>query len=362
MIDLHTHSTFSDGCLIPAELCRRAAKAGYSAVAITDHADHSNIRLILENLLRFGRQAGPFLERDVLAGVEITHVPPPLIPDLITTARELGAQIVVVHGETIVEPVLRGTNLAAIEGGADILAHPAPHPLKRPRGREKNVALELTTRKGHSLTNGLVAALAKTHGAKLVIDNDAHEPATSCPWRCAKKIAKGAGSYPRGLRPDRRQRPDHPSPAPRAGETGGRPREKASPPPRTPPPPGQPRPWTRRRLRSGTRKHVAPWGGRLTPKASGDRPTRQSFSGGEGRVGVNPFFQKGVPLPILDSPTPHTIMERPIMRLWIGLLCVLLLSGCGLQRDAAAGRGRGRGLGQRAVGVAAAEWTWCRIW
>jgi len=197
MIDLHTHTTFSDGCLIPAELARRAAKAGYRAVAITDHADHSNIRLILDNLLRFVREAGPYLGIDVLAGVEITHVPPPLIPDLIATARQLGAQIVVVHGETIVEPVLKGTNLAAIEGRADILAHPGIlTPQEAALAAEKNVALEITTRKGHSLTNGLVAALAKAHGAKLVINNDAHEPGDFVSLELRKKIAMGAGLTP----------------------------------------------------------------------------------------------------------------------------------------------------------------------
>jgi Histidinol phosphatase and related hydrolases of the PHP family len=41
MIDLHTHSIFSDGELIPAELTRRAAVAGYRAMAITDHGDFS---------------------------------------------------------------------------------------------------------------------------------------------------------------------------------------------------------------------------------------------------------------------------------------------------------------------------------
>jgi histidinol phosphatase-like PHP family hydrolase len=197
MIDLHTHTTFSDGCLIPAELARRAAKAGYRAVAITDHADHSNVRLILDNLLRFVRESGPHLGIDALAGVEITHVPPPLIPSLIHTARELGAQLVVVHGETIVEPVLKGTNLAAIEGGADILAHPGLlTPQEAALAAEKNVALEITTRKGHSLTNGLVAALAKSHGAKLVINNDAHEPGDFVSLELRKKIAMGAGLTP----------------------------------------------------------------------------------------------------------------------------------------------------------------------
>jgi hypothetical protein len=37
MIDLHTHSTFSDGTVAPADLLRAAAEAGLEAVALTDH-------------------------------------------------------------------------------------------------------------------------------------------------------------------------------------------------------------------------------------------------------------------------------------------------------------------------------------
>lgn len=37
MIDLHTHSTFSDGTLTPAELIKAAEEAQLSAVALTDH-------------------------------------------------------------------------------------------------------------------------------------------------------------------------------------------------------------------------------------------------------------------------------------------------------------------------------------
>jgi len=39
-------------------------------------------------------------------------------------ARKLGARLIVVHGETIVEPVAPGTNAAALESPIDILAHP----------------------------------------------------------------------------------------------------------------------------------------------------------------------------------------------------------------------------------------------
>ena len=37
MIDLHTHSTYSDGTLTPAELVAQAEKAGLTAIALTDH-------------------------------------------------------------------------------------------------------------------------------------------------------------------------------------------------------------------------------------------------------------------------------------------------------------------------------------
>lgn len=37
MIDLHVHSTFSDGSLTPEELAELAAKAGITAMALTDH-------------------------------------------------------------------------------------------------------------------------------------------------------------------------------------------------------------------------------------------------------------------------------------------------------------------------------------
>ena len=194
MIDLHTHTTFSDGVLIPAELARRAAKAGYRAMAMTDHADHSNLDFIISNISRFTAETGAFLEVTALCGVEITHVPPPLIPQLVTRARAAGAQLVVVHGETIVEPVERGTNLAAIEAGCDILAHPGLiTPEEAELAAERGVALEITTRKGHSLTNGHVAGLARRFGAKLVINNDAHEPGDLVDQERRKKVALGAG-------------------------------------------------------------------------------------------------------------------------------------------------------------------------
>ncbi|NOY13033.1 MAG: histidinol phosphate phosphatase domain-containing protein [Deltaproteobacteria bacterium] len=194
MIDLHTHTFFSDGELVPAELVRRAAVAGYQAIAITDHADQSNTQWLLSRLVGVVDEIGAANNMQVLAGVELTHVPPVMIAAAAQLARDNGAELIIVHGETIVEPVMEGTNRAAIEAGVDILAHPGLISSEDVQlAAAKGVCLEITTRKGHSLTNGHVAKLARQYGAKLVIDNDAHAPDDLVSLEMAHKIAQGAG-------------------------------------------------------------------------------------------------------------------------------------------------------------------------
>ncbi|GAU09771.1 histidinol phosphate phosphatase domain-containing protein [Desulfoplanes formicivorans] len=194
MIDLHTHTIFSDGDLIPAESAQRAAVAGYKAMAFTDHADASNIDLILEHVRRASEQLSVYADIELYCGVELTHIPPGLIGEMTEYARSAGAEIVVVHGETIVEPVPVGTNLAAIEAGVDVLAHPGLiTPEEVALAAAKNVALEITTRKGHSLTNGHVASLARDLGAPLVINNDAHTVGDMVSKAMRQNIALGAG-------------------------------------------------------------------------------------------------------------------------------------------------------------------------
>lgn len=194
MIDLHTHTFFSDGELVPAELVRRAAHAGYKALAITDHADRTNTAFLLSSIVDVVDELGEANGMQVLAGVELTHVPPKNIADVAQLARDNGAEIIVVHGETIVEPVIPGTNLAAIEAGVDVLAHPGLITVDEVKlAAERGVCLEITTRKGHSLTNGHVARLAVQYGAKLVINNDAHAPGDLVSAAMAKQIALGAG-------------------------------------------------------------------------------------------------------------------------------------------------------------------------
>ena len=106
MLDLHTHSLFSDGELIPSELVRRFEAAGYSVVAITDHVDSSTLDFVVPRIVRAAQDLTGAIT--VIPGVELTHVPPTQIGSLCRKARELGARLVVVHGETIVEPVPGG--------------------------------------------------------------------------------------------------------------------------------------------------------------------------------------------------------------------------------------------------------------
>lgn len=194
MIDLHTHSIFSDGELLPCELVRRAAATGYSAIAITDHVDPSNIDFVIPRMVEAIKKLSGFVSIDVIAGAEITHTPPMLIPELVKEARSLGAGIVLVHGETIVEPVLEGTNRAAIEAGVDILAHPGLITTEDILlARDRGVTLEITSRKGHSLSNGYIAKEAVKFGIPLSMNTDAHSPADLITKETARRILLSAG-------------------------------------------------------------------------------------------------------------------------------------------------------------------------
>jgi putative hydrolase len=194
VIDLHTHSLFSDGVLGPSELARRAEAAGLTGIGITDHGDSSNIDFIIPRIVAVACDLNRFMSIKVIPGIELTHVPPLLIADCARRARNLGARIIIVHGETIVEPVASGTNRAAIDAGVNILAHPGLISMEEIlAAKEKGVLLEITARKGHSLTNGHVAKLAAEAGAKLVLNTDSHEPSDLINRDQALKIVHGAG-------------------------------------------------------------------------------------------------------------------------------------------------------------------------
>ena len=194
MYDLHTHSILSDGEMLPTELVRRMAVIGYSTVAITDHVDASNTTSVVATLLEVKESAHLFGVR-LLAGVEITHVPPSQIADLAQRAKAAGADIVVVHGETPVEPVAAGTNHAACScRDVDVLAHPGLITIADARLAAQNgIALEITSRGGHNRTNGHVAHMARKASCQIVVDSDAHAPHDLLDERAKYVVAKGAG-------------------------------------------------------------------------------------------------------------------------------------------------------------------------
>ena len=197
-IDLHTHTFLSDGVLLPSEQLRRAVVKGYGAIAITDHADASNLDELLAQLLRFERQQRDDFDLVFLPGVELTHVAPASIAPLARRAKELGAALVVVHGETIVEPVAPGSNAAAAAcPDVDVLAHPGLLTLDEARAAAANgVYVEITSRYGHALANGHVARVARQAGAQLVLNTDTHTPDNMIDQATARVVAAAAGLDP----------------------------------------------------------------------------------------------------------------------------------------------------------------------
>jgi len=195
MIDLHTHTLLSDGELLPSELVRRAEVKGYTAIAITDHCDRSNIDFVVPRIVKVAKILNRYWKNiRVIPGVELTHIPLEEISPLIKYAKNKGAKIVVVHGETLSEPVIPGTNRKAIESAVTILAHPGNISESDARLAAKNgVYLEITTRKNHNATNRHVAEIARKTGAKLVLNTDTHKPDDLTTRAEAERVLMDAG-------------------------------------------------------------------------------------------------------------------------------------------------------------------------
>lgn len=193
--DFHTHTVLSDGELSPVELARRALVNGYRALAITDHAALGSLERILAEVLIECALIRRHWGLLAVAGVELTHLPAAAIAETAARAKDLGAQIVIVHGETPVEPVEPGTNRAALLAPhVDILAHPGLLTQEEAElAAARHVFLEISARRGHSLANGHVARLALKTGAALVVDSDAHGPADLLTEAFASMVARGAG-------------------------------------------------------------------------------------------------------------------------------------------------------------------------
>ncbi|MCM8770929.1 MAG: histidinol phosphate phosphatase domain-containing protein [Candidatus Omnitrophica bacterium] len=176
MYNLHCHSLLSDGELLPSEIARRFEAKGYKVIAITDHVDMANIKRVVSEIVEFCR-VWPKNRIKIFPGIELTHIPPEQFKPLVKYARANGIKVIVGHGETVVEPVVKGTNKKAIESGIDILAHPGLISADDVKlAKRRGVFLELTSRHGHCQTNEYLVRQAKKFGAKLIINTDSHSP------------------------------------------------------------------------------------------------------------------------------------------------------------------------------------------
>lgn len=198
LYDFHTHTVLSDGELTPVELIRRALTQGYQAVAITDHVAAGSMARVLADLREDCRLAETQWPITVIPGVELTHVPAACIAELAKQARALGAELVVVHGETLTEPVEPGTNRAAVScTEVDILAHPGHlGEAEAQLAKQNGVFIEITARSGHSLGNGQVVQAGRAAGVNFLINSDTHQPENLLTADWAGKVARGAGLNP----------------------------------------------------------------------------------------------------------------------------------------------------------------------
>jgi hypothetical protein len=152
LIDLHAHTTASDGCLAPDDLVRRAHSAGVGVLAVTDHDTTAGV----EPAIAAGRSIGvtvvPGIEITAVAGGRDVHVLGYFVDPLAPALREfLGWQ----RADRVRRARLMAERLAALGCAIDIdaiLADVASNPdrsVARPR-----IAVELL-RAGHvsSLTD-----------------------------------------------------------------------------------------------------------------------------------------------------------------------------------------------------------------
>lgn len=193
MYDFHVHSILSDGELLPAELAQRYKAKGYKAIAISDHVDMSNIKIVVPSIVEFCRNfSDPKIT--VIPAIELTHILLNQFATLIKYARSHGIKLVIAHGETLVEPVIPGTNKKALQSDIDILAHPGLiSEIDAKLAAKRGIYLELTSRKGHSISNGHVAKIATQAKAKMVFNTDCHSPDNILDLEIRRNFIKASG-------------------------------------------------------------------------------------------------------------------------------------------------------------------------
>lgn len=198
LVDFHSHSTLSDGALSIEEMVAAAERRGYTALAVTDHANADDtayrdvVIAVRDAVDRLRFQTSLYL----FAGVELSNFAPDLIPSVAEEVRRHGAEVVVIHGECVTMDVLPGTNAAAVRAsGVDILGHPGLlTEADADAATRGGVYVELSARQGHCYGNGHVYATARKASTPVIIDSDAHDEDGLLTERKAMDVLQGAGA------------------------------------------------------------------------------------------------------------------------------------------------------------------------
>lgn len=195
--DFHTHSFLSDGVLLPIEALRRAYALDTEVYAITDHASASTLDLI-PKIVKDCELATKHWGIIAIPGIELTHVPVGAMDELIQESIDLGAAIIVIHGETISEPVEKGTNLRAAKNkNVDILAHPGMLTKEEAENCKKNnIFVEITVNRNHAYTNGHVVKVGREVGVDFILNSDTHSPRDMITYEQGEQVLLAAGLTP----------------------------------------------------------------------------------------------------------------------------------------------------------------------
>ena len=193
--DFHNHTFLSDGSSSPIELIRFAYAYGYKCIGITDHGSYSTLERVIESTKKDCELAEKYWNIIAVPGIELTNIPAASVDEMARSAKELGISMVAVHGESIVEEVEEGTNLAALRSEyVDMLAHPGIMTSEEAKLAVKNdTYIEITKRTGHSLTNGRVVEVGREAGVKFLINSDSHSYQDLYRGDFQKEVALGSG-------------------------------------------------------------------------------------------------------------------------------------------------------------------------
>ncbi len=177
IIDLHMHSTISDGSLHLEELVEVAIDRGYSAMAFTDHVFFDNYKRIADKIINWvDKNQGSYKDIILIPGVEITFATPKEIGIITKDVRFMGTKWVVVHGEASFERTPACTNDAAVEHGVDVLAHPGYIEDEQViKSLETGTAFELSARDSYNYANKQIAETVMRNGGKMLINSDSHQ-------------------------------------------------------------------------------------------------------------------------------------------------------------------------------------------